>query len=275
MSILSGVKNADQRTPVALTIAGSDSGAGAGIQADLKTFSALGVYGCTVLTVITAQNTQGVSDVFALPADVMLKQLDAVLSDFDVAAAKTGALGNAHLIRVLAEYLRERSLGLVVDPVMISKHGYPLMDQAGIDTLKELMPRVTKLITPNLHEAAALTGLPTATDRKSMSATAEALGRAGWRACVVKGGHLAGEALDLLWDDGIEVWLPGKRVETQHLHGTGCTFSAAIVAGLVQGLELTDAVVQAKEYITGAIEHVVVYGHGVNPVNHFWRGAPL
>lgn len=259
------------RTPVALTIAGSDSGAGAGIQADLKTFSAHGVYGCSVLTVVTAQNTREVRDVFSLPADVVLKQLDAVLSDFDVAAAKTGALGNAHLIRVIAEYLREHALQLVVDPVMISKHGFALMGEPGVAALKELFPPLTRLITPNLHEAAALSGLPLAVDRASMRATAEALGRAGWRACVVKGGHLEGDAVDLLWDDGVEGWLPGRRIATQHLHGTGCTFSAAIAAGMVQGLTLTDAVVQAKEYITGAIEHAEVYGQGVNPVGHFWQ----
>ena len=254
-------------------MAGSDSGAGAGIQADLKTFSALGVYGCSVLTVITAQNTQGVSDVYPLPADVMLKQLDAVLSDFDIAAAKTGALGNAHLVRVLAEYLRAHPLTLVVDPVMISKHGFPLLDNNAVETMKLLMPPTARLVTPNLHEAAALSGLPMATDRASMSATAQELGRRGWRACVVKGGHLEGEALDLLWDDGTEVWLPGKRIDTPHLHGTGCTFSAAITAGLVQGLPLTDAVIQAKDYISGAIENAVVYGKGVNPVNHGWRAA--
>jgi hydroxymethylpyrimidine/phosphomethylpyrimidine kinase len=257
--------------PVALTIAGSDSGAGAGIQADLKTFSALGVYGCTVLTVVTAQNTQGVSDVFALPADVMLKQLEAVFSDFDVAAAKTGALGNAHLIRILAGFLRDHSAQLVVDPVMVSKHGYPLLNEQAVEGLKDHLPQLTRLITPNLHEAAALTGLPLATDRDSMRTTAEALGRTGWRACVIKGGHLEEDATDLLWDDGIEVWLPGRHIPTPHLHGTGCTFSAAIVAGLVQGLELTDAVVQAKEFITGAIENAVVYGKGVNPVGHFWK----
>ena len=258
---------------MALTIAGSDSGAGAGIQADLKTFSALGVYGCTVLTVVTAQNTQGVNDVFALPADVVLKQLSAVLDDFDVAAAKSGALGNAHLIRILAGFLRERNVPLVVDPVMISKHGYPLLDQQAVETLKEYLPSVTRLVTPNLHEASALSGLPIATDRASMLLTAAKLGKAGWRACVIKGGHLEDDATDLLWDDGIEVWLPGKHIGTQHLHGTGCTFSAAIVAGIVQGLELTDAVAQAKDFITGAIENAVVYGKGVNPVNHGWRHA--
>jgi hydroxymethylpyrimidine/phosphomethylpyrimidine kinase len=273
MAILKAVQLNGKQQPVALTIAGSDSGAGAGIQADLKTFSAHGVYGCTVITVVTAQNTQGVTDVFALPADVMLKQLAAVFCDFKVAAAKTGALGNAHLIRILAGFLREQNVPLVVDPVMISKHGFTLLNQHAVDTLQEELPPLTRVITPNLHEAAALSGLPLATDRDSMRATAEALAKMGWRAALIKGGHLEGEASDLLWDEGIEVWLPGKRIDTQHLHGTGCTFSAAIVAGLVQGLELTDAVVQAKEYITGAIENVRIYGLGVNPVNHGWRSS--
>jgi hydroxymethylpyrimidine/phosphomethylpyrimidine kinase len=263
--------NSEERQPVALSVAGSDSGAGAGIQADLKTFSAHGVYGCTALTVVTAQNTQGVNDVFALPADVVLRQLSAVCDDFNIAAAKTGALGNSHLIRTIAGFFRDCPVPLVVDPVMISKHGYPLLDGASISTLREFFPPLTRLITPNIHEAASLTDLPPAVDRRTMVATAEELGRQGWRACVVKGGHLEGEALDLLWDDGAETWLSGKRIDTPHLHGTGCTFSAAIVAGLVQGRELSDAVVQAKEYITGAIEHAVVYGKGVNPVNHRWQ----
>ncbi|MDQ3024718.1 MAG: bifunctional hydroxymethylpyrimidine kinase/phosphomethylpyrimidine kinase, partial [bacterium] len=212
-----------QIVSVALSIAGSDSGAGAGIQADLKTFSAMGVYGSTVITVVTAQNTQGVHDVFPLPVDVVLRQLNAVCSDFQIAAAKTGALGNSHLIRTVAGFLKTCPLQLVVDPVMVSKHGYGLMNAAGIATLRDFMPPLTRLLTPNLHEAAALTELPPAVDRRTMLATAEALGRQGWRACVIKGGHLDGEALDLLWDDGTEVWLPGKRIDTPHLHGTGCT----------------------------------------------------
>lgn len=260
----------------ALTIAGSDSGAGAGIQADLKTFSALGVYGTSVITLITAQNTLAVEQVETLPVQLLEAQLEAVFGDFEVGAAKTGALGNERIIRGLAAFLKKRQprVLLVVDPVMISKHGHSLLDPEAVSSLKaDLLPLAT-IVTPNLSEAAALGGMPPITDRDAMLAAAQRIAAFGCQAVVVKGGHSVGEPVDLLWEQGGARWFEGERVNTPHLHGTGCTFSAAITAGLVKGLPLAEAVGEAKEYITGALRHAQVFGHGINPVNHFWQTSP-
>ena len=247
---------------VALTIAGSDPSGGAGIQADLKTFHQHRVYGAAVLTLITVQNTVGVSRVECLDPELVSRQIEAVLSDLPVAATKTGALGNAEIIRAVARAVRGP---LVVDPVMVSKHGAPLLAPAAVAALRDDLFPVAALVTPNLPEAEALTGLAIG-DRAAML---EAARRIPARAVLLKGGHLAGEAADLLWSDGQARWYPGERYDTAHTHGTGCTYSAAITALLAHGLGLPEAVSRAKQYISGAIRTNPGLGHGSGPVNHF------
>lgn len=247
---------------VALTIAGSDPSGGAGIQADLKTFHQHRVYGAAVITLITVQNTVGVTRVDCLDPELVGQQIEAVLTDLPVAAVKTGALGNAAVIRAVARLVRGP---VVVDPVMVSKHGASLLAVDAVAAmLADLFP-VATLVTPNLPEAEALTGM-VIRDRASM---AEAARRIPARAVLLKGGHLAGEASDLLWFDGVERWYPGERYETSHTHGTGCTYSAAITALLAHGVALPEAVGRAKQYIDGAIRTNPGLGKGSGPVNHF------
>jgi hydroxymethylpyrimidine/phosphomethylpyrimidine kinase len=247
---------------VALTIAGSDPSGGAGIQADLKTFHQHRVYGAAVITLITVQNTIGVTRVECLDPELVTQQIAAVQSDLPVRAAKTGALGNAEIIRAVARIVRGP---LVVDPVMVSKHGAPLLAaEAARALIDDLFP-VAALVTPNLPEAEALTGM-VIRDRAAM---VEAARRIPARAVLLKGGHLAGEAADLLWFEGIERWYTGERFDTPHTHGTGCTYSAAITALLAHGLNLPEAVSRAKQYISGAIRTNPGLGHGSGPVNHF------
>lgn len=257
------------RLPRALTIAGSDSGGGAGIQADLKTFTALGVYGTSALTAVTAQNTLGVTGVFPLtPAQVGL-QIDAILSDLGTDAAKTGALFDAPTIEVVADRLRHyRVSRLVVDPVMIAKGGHPLLAPGAQAALRELLLPLAAVVTPNLPEAEALTGLAVQT-RDGMVQAARRLLELGAGAALVKGGHLAGtESDDVLCTGDEVIWLRSPRIQSQHTHGTGCTFSAAIAAGLARGLALTEAVLQGKEFITLAIRRAPGLGAGHGPTNH-------
>jgi len=258
--------------PIALTIAGSDPSGGAGIQADLKTFHQFGVYGTSVITLLTVQNTVGVSRVDTLSPELVLGQLDAVLQDVPPAAAKTGALGNAELLQAVAERARSFTFPLVVDPVMISKHGAALLpEDAGVVLATELLPAAT-LVTPNLHEAAALSGIRVH-DLRTMEEAAERIMALGVRSVLVKGGHLGGEAVDvLLWNDEFHRF-PAPRVQTRHTHGTGCTYSAAITAELARGRSIPDAVARAKRFITGAIQSAPGLGRGCGPVNH-WYSVP-
>ncbi len=252
--------------PVALSVAGSDPSGGAGIQADLKTFHRFRVYGEAVITLITVQNTRSVSRVELLSPDLVREQIDAVVSDIPPAAVKTGALGNAAIIRTVAAALH--GLPLVVDPVMISKHGAPLIAAEAADALRtELFPRAL-LLTPNLHEAAALTGLPVETESQ-MAEAASRLLDLGPRAVLVKGGHLAGRASDLLVTRHSAEWFHADRLDTPHTHGTGCTYSAAITALLARGEPLPEAVAQAKRFIAEAIKSNPGLGGGQGPVNHF------
>ncbi len=251
--------------PVALTIAGSDPSGGAGLQADLKTFHRFGVYGESVVTLITAQNSVGVTRVEVLPPDLVLEQLEAVLSDMPPRAAKTGALGNAGIVEAIAEAAMRFPFPLVVDPVMISKHGARLMEAASLDRLIER----AFLLTPNLPEAAELVGFAV-TDRDSMCRAAERLIQMGARNVLIKGGHLAGEAMDLLCLEGGQVReFSAPRIGTRHTHGTGCTYSAAITAELAKGTELTEAVARAKSFVTEAIRTNPGLGSGSGPLNHF------
>ena len=257
-------------TPIALTIAGSDPSGGAGIQADLKTFHQRGVYGMSVITLLTVQNTLGVAAVEPMAPSLILAQLDSVLEDLPPQAAKTGALGTAEIIEALAERAAHFSFPLVVDPVMISKHGAPLLAEAARETLiRKLLPQAT-LVTPNMHEAGALAGRPV-TDAASMTEAAKAIAQLGPKAVLVKGGHLSGEANDLLYAEGQFHWFQARRINTQHTHGTGCTYSAAITAELAKGADLRAAIETAKRYITLAIETNPGLGHGTGPVNHHAR----
>ncbi len=254
---------------VALTIAGSDSGGGAGIQADLKTFQRFGVYGASAITLVTAQNTLGVRGVELLPPEFVAQQIATVAEDFELRAAKTGALGSAEIIEAVAAAIEARAFAnLVVDPVMISKHGDPLLAPEASDVLKtRLLPRAT-LVTPNLYEAAALLGRAVGNEAEMRDA-ARAVCDLGAGAALVKGGHLpGGNAVDVLYDGSEFVHLAAPRIETRHTHGTGCTYSAAITALLARGGTLVAAVREAKEFISRAIAAAPGIGRGHGPVDH-------
>lgn len=258
--------------PVALTIAGSDSGGGAGIQADLKVFFALGCHGTSALTALTAQNTVGVTGVHEVPPEFVAQQIEAVVDDIGVQAAKTGMLASAPIITSVAKVVGARGLPLVVDPVFVSKHRNRLLAEDAVGALTdELLPLAT-VITPNLFEAGALIGREIAT-LDEMKEAARALHALGPRAVLVKGGHheQADEAIDVFFDGtGFEL-LRGPRFDTEDTHGTGCALSAAITARLAQGDGLRDAVVEAKRFIGGAIERGLRLGEGYGPVNPGWE----
>jgi len=259
------------RLPVALTIAGSDSGGGAGIQADLKTFAALGVHGTSAVTAITAQNTVTVTAIQELPVELVRAQIDAVVEDLGVQAAKTGMLSSAEIIEAVSLALREHGIGrLVVDPVMVAKGGARLLRGDAIDALRSVLLPLAAVITPNLPEAEALLGRRVATIAERRQA-ARGLLRLGPRAVVVKGGHADGDAVDIFWDG--ETWdeLSAERFPTENTHGSGCVFSAAIAAGLARDLAPLEAVREAKEFITGAIRHSLELGRGHGPVNPLYR----
>jgi hydroxymethylpyrimidine/phosphomethylpyrimidine kinase len=255
--------------PRALTIAGSDSGGGAGIQADLKTFSAFRVYGASVLTAVTAQNSIGVHGVANLAPEFVARQLDAVLGDIGADAAKTGMLSTAAIIRVVADRLRaHRVERLVVDPVMLAKSGDPLLEPDARQALVEAILPLALVVTPNLPEAAALADLPVG-DLEQMEAAARRIHALGPAWVLVKGGHLKGEPIDLLFDGRTVTRLTAERVPTPHTHGTGCTYSAAIAAGLARGAGVPQAVAEAKRYVTAAIRAGFALGRGVGSLRHF------
>jgi hydroxymethylpyrimidine/phosphomethylpyrimidine kinase len=254
--------------PVALTIAGSDPSGGAGIQADLKTFHQFGVYGEAVITLLTVQNTISVDAVQVLDPDFVSAQLLAVLKDIPPMAAKTGALGSAAMVERIASLAADFTFPLIVDPVMISKHGAPLMAPDAQQTLVERLLPACALLTPNLHEAAAITGLSVETPTQMRDA-AMAILDLGAGAVLLKGGHLEGAAMDLLLWHGGEITLPAERIETKHTHGTGCSYSAAVTALLASGASLEQAVKQAKAWIHSAIATNPGLGRGNGPVNHF------
>src|SRR5262245_20318861 len=248
----------------ALTIAGSDSGGGAGVQADLKTFHAHGVYGASVITAVTAQNTREVRTAFDLPGDVVRAQLDAVFDDLDIAAAKTGMLSSPAIIEVVADVLRVRRFeNLVVDPVMVSKSGYRLLQPEAIDALRRLLIPKALVITPNLHEASFLAGIPIES-LDDMTRAARKIAEIGPRAVVVKGGHARfALAVDVLCLDGnVTALQPEGQVKERSVHGTGCVFSAAIAARIALGEDIATAVYNAKRYITEVIRHAHEPGHG-------------
>jgi hydroxymethylpyrimidine/phosphomethylpyrimidine kinase len=257
--------------PRALSIAGSDSGGGAGIQADLKTFSALGVYGMTAITAVTVQNTEGVSGVQALPPAIVADQIRAVASDIGVDAAKTGMLANASIVNAVAETLADEGItNLVVDPVFVSKHGDALLAQDAVGALVAAIIPLATIVTPNLHEAAGLAGVDVTT-RQDMRKAADAILRRGARAVLVKGGHLDdSESADLYLDAAGERWLSAPRIDTKNTHGTGCTLSSAIAAHLAKGRSLVEAVEAGKAFATEAIRHALAIGRGIGPVDQLW-----
>jgi hydroxymethylpyrimidine/phosphomethylpyrimidine kinase len=253
--------------PVALTIAGSDPSGGAGIQADLKTFHQFNVYGQAAISLITVQNSAGVQRVECLAGDLVAQQIRAVLDDIPPGAVKTGALGNREIIQAVAGLAADFHCPLVVDPVAVSKHGARLLDADAIDALKSALLPHAFLVTPNLAEAQMLTGLEVR-DVAGMRVAAEKLSAMGPRAVLVKGGHLAGDATDVLLYQGEFLELAAPRTITRHTHGTGCTYSAAITAGLAKGQDLQTAVRRAKQYISAAIQSSPGLGGGSGPLNH-------
>lgn len=255
--------------PVALSIAGSDPSGGAGLQADLKTFHRLGVYGEAVVTLITVQNTCGIRRVEILDPGLVAEQIAAVIEDIPPQAAKTGALGNRSVMEAVAKAAAAFRFPLIVDPVMIGKDGSALLDAAARCSFTEkLLPRAF-LLTPNLPEAAELAGFPVC-DRDSMAQAAEKLMAMGAANVLVKGGHLSGDPVDLLLSsDGTWTEYSASRISTRHTHGTGCTYSAAIAAELAKGIELKDAIQRAKAFLTEAIRTNPGLGQGAGPLNHF------
>ena len=255
-----------------LTIAGSDSGGGAGIQADIKAISANRGYAMSVITSVTAQNTVAVTDAFDLPISLIEAQLDAVFTDFDVASVKTGMLSSPAIVETVATKLREYTPpATVVDPVMISKSKFPLLKEEAIDSLKTALIPLATVITPNIYEAELLAQQDIRNTDEAKGA-AKAIAEFGCRAVLVKGGHLTGNsATDVLYYDGEWVFFEAEWVETENTHGTGCTYSAAIATQLAHGKDLVDAINTAKAYITGAIQNALDIGHGHGPTNHFFR----
>jgi hydroxymethylpyrimidine/phosphomethylpyrimidine kinase len=265
------------RTPIALTIAGSDSSGGAGIEADLKTFSALGVYGAAVITALTAQNTKGIFGIHEVPAGFTAAQIGAVFGDLAISAVKIGMLGNIAMIDVVTAALdRHRPRNIVLDPVMVATSGDRLLAADAIGRLRELVRRV-RLLTPNLSEAAALLDQPQARSESEMAEQAQALLKFGAPAVLIKGGHLqsdsgpSAESVDLLVEAGGSVRLAAPRVATRNTHGTGCTLASAVAAGLAKGLPLEQATREAKDYVSAAIAAAdrLGVGSGRGPVHHF------
>jgi hydroxymethylpyrimidine/phosphomethylpyrimidine kinase len=254
-----------------LTIAGSDSGGGAGIQADIKAMSANGVFAMSVITAITAQNTEEVTEVFELPPTVIAAQIDAVFDDFDVAAVKTGMLSSASIVETVAKMLTPQQIGnLVVDPVMISKSGHSLLKPDAMEAVKKQLLPLSLLVTPNVHEAQQLSGIEI-TSLADARRAAKVIHGFGCKHVLIKGGHLLAErATDLLYDGRFFNVFKGEFIETPHTHGTGCTYASAIAAHLARGKTITDAIQAAKSYVTEAIRHSLAIGHGSGPTNHFY-----
>lgn len=259
------------KIPLALTVAGSDSGGGAGIQADLKTFTALGVYGLSVLTSLTAQNTTGVQSIFDLPVKFIESQFDSVLTDIGCDAVKIGMLSDEEIIRSVTSKLSEYKVtNIVLDPVMVSKGGSRLLKEGAVSTLVESLIPLSLVITPNLREAEVLSGFPVSS-RDDMKRAAEKIKSFGCRNVIVTGGHLEGDTVvDILFDGSRFIEFSEVRINTKNTHGTGCTYSSAICAGLAKGYVLADSVKYAKHYTTNAIKHSLDIGKGHGPLMHYW-----
>ena len=256
--------------PRVLAIAGSDSGGGAGIQADLKTMLALGVHGMTVVCAVTAQNSVGVQGYWELPTEAVTAQIDSVLGDIGAQAIKTGMLASATIVSAVAESLAGYPAPLVVDPVAVSKHGDALLASGTLEAVTSRLLPLATVVTPNLLEAELLTGL-SITDEPGMLAAARKIADFGVRWVLVKGGHLPGNPVDLLVGDGQVLRFPGRRIASRNTHGTGCTLASAIASYLALGESVPTSVELAKEYVTGAIDGGFPLGAGIGPVDHAWR----
>ncbi|HMH92219.1 MAG TPA: bifunctional hydroxymethylpyrimidine kinase/phosphomethylpyrimidine kinase [Streptosporangiaceae bacterium] len=262
--------------PRVLAIAGSDSGGGAGIQADLKTMLALGVHGMTVVTAVTAQNSLGVQGYWELPPDAVRAQLASVLGDIGVDAIKTGMLASAAIVHAVCDELAPAvappagPVPLIVDPVAVSKHGDSLLSEGTVAVIRDRLLPLATMVTPNLPEAELLSGLPIA-DEAGMLAAARVIGAMGPRWVLVKGGHLPGNPVDLLVSETRVIRCPGRRIASRHTHGTGCTLASAIAAELALGADVHGAVIAAREYVTGAIAGGFPLGAGIGPVDHGWK----
>ncbi len=261
--------------PKVLTVAGSDSGGGAGIQADLKTFTALGVFGMSAITSITVQNTVGVFGVWDLPPDVVYAQIKVVVEDIGVDVVKTGMLSHSAIVEAVAKAIKDFNIQkLVVDPVMRAKSGDPLLKSSDELALKELLIPLATIITPNIPEAEALTGIKIKTV-EDMEQACKVLHSFGTKAVLVKGGHMEGDRLvDVLYDGSGFEYLIYERINTKNTHGTGCTLASAIASYLAKGLELKEAVKKARDYVQGAIKHSLSIGKGHGPLNHMWQFYP-
>ena len=262
--------------PIVLTIAGSDSGGGAGVQADIKAISATGSYACSVVTAITAQNTLGVSGIFPIPLEYVEKQLDAVFTDLNIVAVKVGMLADSDIIQLVAKKLKQYAPQyLVVDPVMVTTNGDLLLEKSAIETLKTVLFPLADIITPNLPEGAALIDIPTPSDEKGMFTMVPALRNVGASAILLKGGQLENDqnSNDLLITETTTEKLNAKRIKTKNNHGTGCSLSSSIASYLAQGYALPTAVKRAKDYITQALTHadLLEIGQGRGPIHHFYR----
>ena len=256
--------------PRVLTVAGSDSGGGAGVQADLKTMLALGVHGMSVLTAVTAQNSLGVQGAWELPAEAVRAQYRSVVDDIGVQAVKTGMLSSAELVETVADLITGTDVPVVVDPVGVSKHGDPLLAASALDSVRSRLLPVATVATPNLDEVAQLTSVHVDSEA-GMRRAAEAILAFGPRWALIKGGHLPGDAVDLLTDGSSEHWLRAPRHDNRHTHGTGCTLASAIASELAKGRAVPEAVAAAKAYVTGAIASGFALGRGLGPVNHGWN----
>jgi len=254
-----------------LTIAGSDSGGGAGIQADIKAMSANGVFAMSVITAITAQNTEEVTEVFEVPPSVIAAQIDAVFDDFEIAAVKTGMLSSVPIVETVAKMLKPQQVfNLVVDPVMISKSGHTLLHPDAIEVVKKQLFPIALLVTPNVHEAQQLSGIRI-TSLADARRAAKVIHGFGCKHVLIKGGHLLAErATDLLYDGRFFNVFKGEFIETPHTHGTGCTYASAIAAHLAHGRSVVEAIQSAKAYVTEAIRHSLAIGHGLGQTNHFY-----
>lgn len=267
--------------PRVLTVAGSDSGGGAGIQADLKTMLALGTHGMSVITAVTAQNSRGVQGAWQLPPEAVRQQFRSVVDDIGAQAVKTGMLATAELVETVAELLGTVRAPVVVDPVAVSKHGDPLLAADALDAVRTALLPAATVVTPNLDEVAQLTGVRV-TSLDDMGRAAEAILAFGPRWALIKGGHLggataaeaAGEATDLLTDGTVRHWLRAPRHDNRHTHGTGCTLAAALACELAKGAPMPEAAARAKSYVTGAIAAGFPLGAGIGPVHHGYRRAP-
>jgi hydroxymethylpyrimidine/phosphomethylpyrimidine kinase len=256
--------------PRVLGIAGSDSGGGAGIQADLKTMLALGVHGMTVVTAVTAQNSLGVQGYWELPPEAVRAQLGSVLGDIGVDAVKTGMLASAAIVQAVCDELAQQAAPVVVDPVAVSKHGDTLLSPGTLEVVRDRLLPLAAVVTPNLLEAGLLTGM-TISDEDGMLRAARVISAMGPQWVLVKGGHLAGNPVDLLFDGSSAIRYPGDRIPSRHTHGTGCTLASAIASFLALGADMPAAVKLAREYVTGAIAGGFPLGAGIGPVDHAWR----